>query len=58
MTKYFNYDITCVMNITDIDDKIIKRARTNHLYEQYLNNAHSIDQVLADVEKALKVYLY
>ena len=25
LSQYFNYDVTYVMNITDIDDKIIKR---------------------------------
>ena len=25
LTDYFNYDVLYVMNITDIDDKIIKR---------------------------------
>lgn len=31
LRDYFNYDITYVMNITDIDDKIILRARQGHL---------------------------
>ncbi|XP_072171919.1 cysteine--tRNA ligase, cytoplasmic-like [Diadema setosum] len=56
MTKYFNYDVTYAMNITDIDDKIIKRARTNHLYAQYINNSTAIEQVLEDVEKAMESY--
>lgn len=36
------------MNITDIDDKIIKRARQNHLYEQYVAENHSLEQLLKD----------
>ncbi|EDW01873.1 cysteine--tRNA ligase, cytoplasmic [Drosophila grimshawi] len=35
LANYFGYNIQYVMNITDIDDKIIKRARQYHLYEQY-----------------------
>ncbi|EIN11529.1 hypothetical protein PUNSTDRAFT_131692 [Punctularia strigosozonata HHB-11173 SS5] len=34
MTDYFGYDVHFVMNVTDIDDKIILRARQNHLIEQ------------------------
>ncbi|OQR67975.1 cysteine--tRNA ligase [Tropilaelaps mercedesae] len=35
LQDYFGYDVFFVMNITDIDDKIIKRARQNHLFEKY-----------------------
>ena len=28
---YFGFDVLYVMNITDIDDKIILRAHLNHL---------------------------
>ncbi|XP_020894710.1 cysteine--tRNA ligase, cytoplasmic, partial [Exaiptasia diaphana] len=35
LQSYFNYDVFYVMNITDIDDKIINRARRNHLLEKY-----------------------
>ena len=48
MTNYFGYDIFYVMNITDVDDKIIKRARQNHLYQGYLAANHSLDKILAD----------
>ncbi|KAG8832947.1 hypothetical protein FRC17_000276 [Serendipita sp. 399] len=33
MEDYFGYDVHLVMNITDIDDKIILRARHQHLIE-------------------------
>ena len=33
------------MNVTDVDDKIIKRARTNHLLEQYLQRVKDPKQV-------------
>jgi cysteinyl-tRNA synthetase len=38
------------MNITDIDDKIIKRARQNYLFEQYIKQNNSLETVLADVK--------
>lgn len=35
LEDYFGYNILYVMNVTDIDDKIILRARRNHLLEQF-----------------------
>ena len=35
LTDHFHYDLLCVMNITDVDDKIILRARREHFFEQY-----------------------
>jgi len=34
MENYFGYNIFMVMNITDVDDKIILKARRNHLLSQ------------------------
>ena len=48
ISDYFGYNIFYVMNITDIDDKIIKRARQNHLYEEYVAKGHGLDKVLDD----------
>lgn len=36
------------MNITDIDDKIIKRARQNYLFDKYVAENHSLEVVLSD----------
>ena len=36
LEDYFGYSTTFVMNVTDVDDKIIRRARLNHLLQQYL----------------------
>ena len=36
LEDYFGYTTTFVMNVTDVDDKIIRRARLNHLLQQYL----------------------
>ncbi|EKX54961.1 cysteinyl-tRNA synthetase [Guillardia theta CCMP2712] len=35
LENFFGFDIFCVMNITDVDDKIILRARRNHLLKIY-----------------------
>lgn len=57
LSKYFSYDVFYVMNITDIDDKIIKRARQNHLYEEYIKDKSSNSlQVIDDVKKAISEY--
>lgn len=45
------------MNITNIDDKIIKRARQNHLYELYLaENEQNVNQVFKDINSAVQVF--
>ena len=43
---YFGYNIFYVMNITDIDDKIIKRARQNYLYEKFVAESRPLEEVL------------
>jgi cysteinyl-tRNA synthetase len=55
LQNYFGYDIFYVMNITDVDDKIIKRARQNHLYEEYVARNPSLETVLSDCNEVLKV---
>jgi len=37
LKDYFKKDVMYVMNITDIDDIIIKRACQLHLFEGYVN---------------------
>ena len=54
--NYFGYNIFYVMNITDIDDKIIKRARQNHLYDGYLASKPALDKVLTDCNAVLKTF--
>lgn len=56
LQSYFNYDVFYVMNITDIDDKIIFRARRNHLLEKYIEEANPPDKILDDVNSALGPY--
>ncbi|KAM6502102.1 tRNA synthetases class I (C) catalytic domain containing protein [Amanita muscaria] len=58
MTDYFGYDVHFVMNITDIDDKIIERARQNHLFERYRSDLTNLtSSLLVQVEDAWLNYL-
>uniref|UniRef100_A0A8K9XC01 cysteine--tRNA ligase n=1 Tax=Oncorhynchus mykiss TaxID=8022 RepID=A0A8K9XC01_ONCMY len=52
LMNYFQYDVFYCMNITDIDDKIIRRARQNYLLEQYREKKPAAAQVLQDVLSA------
>ncbi|XP_059166910.1 cysteine--tRNA ligase, cytoplasmic-like isoform X2 [Physella acuta] len=54
LSDYFKFDIFYCMNITDIDDKIIVRARQQYLLQQYIDSKPSPDQVKQDVESSLK----
>ncbi|XP_068616701.1 cysteine--tRNA ligase, cytoplasmic [Brachionichthys hirsutus] len=49
LRDYFKYDVLYCMNITDIDDKIIKRARQNYLLNQYSQKQPHASQILQDV---------
>ncbi|EGT38442.1 hypothetical protein CAEBREN_31972, partial [Caenorhabditis brenneri] len=53
---YFGYDVEFIMNITDVDDKIIKRARQSHLLKSYFNDsqAPAVTKVCQDVIDALE----
>lgn len=53
LADYFGYDVLYVMNITDIDDKIIKRARQNYLFDQYVAENHTLDETLSDARSML-----
>ncbi|XP_049574012.1 cysteine--tRNA ligase, cytoplasmic isoform X2 [Syngnathus scovelli] len=52
LKDYFKYDVFYCMNITDIDDKIIKRARQNYLMDQYKEKQPQAVQILKDVMTA------
>uniref|UniRef100_A0A8D8LS95 Cysteine--tRNA ligase, cytoplasmic n=1 Tax=Cacopsylla melanoneura TaxID=428564 RepID=A0A8D8LS95_9HEMI len=57
LSDYFNYNITYAMNITDIDDKIIRRARQNYLFEKYVkDHSQQISKVLDDSNEVMKVF--
>ncbi|KAL4430549.1 hypothetical protein ABPG77_005789 [Micractinium sp. CCAP 211/92] len=53
LEDYFGYNCLFVMNVTDVDDKIILRARRNHLLAQYRAKAQDPAQVFADASEAL-----
>lgn len=44
------------MNITDIDDKIIKRARQNFLFEEYLKKNLSLEEFVTDVTVSMELF--
>lgn len=43
------------MNITDVDDKIIRRARHKHLFCQYLSTKRDLRDIVTDVTAAIEV---
>jgi cysteinyl-tRNA synthetase len=57
MTDYFGYNVVYVMNITDVDDKIILKARKNHLFAAYKAEKKPLDAVVADVRAAFAASL-
>ena len=53
MEDYFGYNVIYHVNITDIDDKIIKRARVNKLLADYTAAAADLPTVRTDVQSAV-----
>lgn len=56
LSAYFGYNVLYVMNITDIDDKIIKRARQNYLYEKYVEENHDLNGTLDDAKRVMSTF--
>ncbi|KAG8438404.1 hypothetical protein GDO86_008907 [Hymenochirus boettgeri] len=56
LRDYFKYDVFYCMNITDIDDKIIKRARQKHLLQKYTESKPQPSALLQDVNTALNPF--
>ncbi|CAD7088885.1 unnamed protein product [Hermetia illucens] len=56
LSDYFGYNVQYVMNITDIDDKIIKRARQNYLYDEYVKSVKSLEQLLSDQKEVFGAF--
>ncbi|KAH0828186.1 hypothetical protein J3R83DRAFT_3889 [Lanmaoa asiatica] len=53
VSDYFGYDVHFVMNITDIDDKIILRARQNYLFDNFRTQTSSLtSDLVAKVQDA------
>lgn len=55
LEDYFGYNVFYCMNITDIDDKIIKRAREKYLIDQYIRTGTE-DQIEKSIIAALKFH--
>jgi cysteinyl-tRNA synthetase len=54
LEDYFGYNVMFIMNVTDVDDKIILRARRNHLLAEYLRDRGTdTNALLADATAAL-----
>nr|CAB3227681.1 cysteine--tRNA ligase, cytoplasmic-like [Phallusia mammillata] len=53
LTDYFGYNVLYCMNITDVDDKIIARARQNYLLEQYKEKSNDVSKLLQDLQQAI-----
>lgn len=58
MTDHFKFDVNFVMNITDVDDKIILAARQQHLLAQFLAKHKEADEEVRKTTKdAFTAYL-
>jgi len=58
MEDYFGYNVFYVMNITDIDDKIITKARENYFFKQYLeSNPNLTQKVQTDLSEAWETHI-
>jgi cysteinyl-tRNA synthetase len=51
MQAYFKFDLNFVMNITDVDDKIILAARQQHLLEQWLSKHSEVNNDVRETTK-------
>ncbi|KAK9238244.1 tRNA synthetases class I (C) catalytic domain-containing protein [Lipomyces kononenkoae] len=57
LRDYFGFDVFFVQNVTDVDDKIIIRARQNYLYERYAEQNPVLTQsVLDKIMESWKYY--
>ncbi|ETN40579.1 cysteine-tRNA ligase [Cyphellophora europaea CBS 101466] len=58
LSDYFGFKVHFVMNITDVDDKIILRGRQRHLYDAYKESHYFIDDaVRKDAHDAWLFYI-
>ncbi|OJD26308.1 cysteine-tRNA ligase [Blastomyces percursus] len=61
-TDYFHFDVQFVMNITDVNDKIIVRARQQHLFADYVAKHPVVDDDVIHPsdfqQEAEKVYAF
>ena len=57
LSDFFGYDIFYVMNITDVDDKIILKARRNYLLKQYSQTTTDVATVVSDGKTAFELII-
>ncbi|KAI9830353.1 MAG: hypothetical protein M1819_005734 [Sarea resinae] len=58
MRDYFKFEVNFVMNITDVDDKIIVRGRQQYLLEQFTSKHTALDEEVAHTaSEAYAVYI-
>ncbi|KAL1411223.1 cysteinyl-tRNA synthetase [Vanrija albida] len=58
LQDYFGYDVNFVMNVTDIDDKIILRARESYLLDETVQkNPALTPELVATARKAFAAFL-
>jgi cysteinyl-tRNA synthetase len=57
LEDFFGFDVFFVINITDIDDKIILRARQNYLLKQYLDKNPPLDEIVSYANEQLRLNL-
>ncbi|KAF8244239.1 hypothetical protein K440DRAFT_559378 [Wilcoxina mikolae CBS 423.85] len=57
MRDYFGFDVAFVQNVTDVDDKIILRARQKHLLDEFISEHPTItSEVVETAGKAWTAY--
>ncbi|KAF2841271.1 cysteinyl-tRNA synthetase [Patellaria atrata CBS 101060] len=58
LKDYFKFDVKFVMNITDVDDKIIIRGRQQHLLSEFTSKHVKLDdEVISTAQAAFKAYI-
>lgn len=59
LQDFFNYDVQFIQNVTDIDDKIILKARQEYLFKQYSSkfDGKINDELKSFAESSLKSYV-
>lgn len=56
LQDYFGYDVNFVQNVTDIDDKIILRARQNFLFDKFVKE-ESVETAVGEAKTAALEYV-
>lgn len=58
LSDYFKFDVNFVMNITDVDDKIILEGRKRYLLDQFLAKHEAVDEeVRSTTREAYEAYV-